>query len=53
MTLDPHEAGRATAPEGTDEHRRQVRLAALASTVGTTIEWYDFFRSRRWTAGSP
>ncbi len=43
MTLDPQAARRATAAEGTGEHRRQVRLAALASTVGTTIEWYDFF----------
>ncbi len=43
MTLDPHAARAATAAESTGEHRRQVRLAALASTVGTTIEWYDFF----------
>ena len=25
------------------EHRSQVRRAVLASTIGTTIEWYDFF----------
>jgi MFS family permease len=25
------------------ERARQVRKAALASTVGTTIEWYDYF----------
>jgi metabolite-proton symporter len=25
------------------EHRRQLRRAVIASTVGTTIEWYDFF----------
>ncbi|MFC4943269.1 MFS transporter [Pseudonocardia sp. GCM10023141] len=25
------------------EHRTQRRRAAVASTVGTTIEWYDFF----------
>jgi metabolite-proton symporter len=43
MTLDPQAARRATQAAGTDEQRRQVRLAALASTVGTTIEWYDFF----------
>jgi metabolite-proton symporter len=43
MTLDPQAAERSTQVEGSDEHRRQVRLAALASTVGTTIEWYDFF----------
>jgi len=24
------------------EHNRQLRRALLASTVGTTIEWYDF-----------
>src|SRR6201996_976408 len=24
------------------EHDRQLRRALLASTVGTTIEWYDF-----------
>jgi len=24
------------------EHRSQLRRAVLASTVGTTIEWYDF-----------
>jgi metabolite-proton symporter len=43
MTLDPQSARRATEVENTAEHSRQVRLAALASTVGTTIEWYDFF----------
>jgi metabolite-proton symporter len=43
MTLDPGEADRAASVEGTPEHRQQVRKAALASTVGTTIEWYDFF----------
>jgi MFS family permease len=26
----------------TDEHRMQLRRALVASTVGTTIEWYDF-----------
>ena len=25
------------------EHRIQQRRAVLASTIGTTIEWYDFF----------
>ncbi len=25
------------------EHRIQLRRAVIASTVGTTIEWYDFF----------
>jgi MFS family permease len=26
-----------------DEHGRQLRRAVIASTIGTTIEWYDFF----------
>src|SRR3954452_21867132 len=25
------------------EHRGQLRKALIASTIGTTIEWYDFF----------
>ncbi len=25
------------------EHRSQLRKAVIASTIGTTIEWYDFF----------
>ena len=25
------------------EHSRQLRRAVIASTIGTTIEWYDFF----------
>src|ERR1700760_4777577 len=25
------------------EHRSQLRRAVIASTIGTTIEWYDFF----------
>jgi hypothetical protein len=25
-----------------EEHGRQLRRALVASTVGTTIEWYDF-----------
>jgi len=25
------------------EHRRQLQRAIVASTIGTTIEWYDFF----------
>src|SRR5215468_2984987 len=28
-----------TAPE----HRAQLRRAVIASTIGTTIEWYDLF----------
>jgi MFS family permease len=26
-----------------EEHGRQLRRAVIAATVGTTIEWYDFF----------
>jgi MFS family permease len=43
MTVNPREADAAVAAVGTAEHDRQVRKAALASTVGTTIEWYDYF----------
>ncbi|MGZ4447656.1 MAG: MFS transporter [Nocardioides sp.] len=43
MTLHHEAATAARAAEGTDEQRRQVRKAALASTIGTTIEWYDYF----------
>src|SRR5213078_314210 len=25
------------------EHRRQLRRAVLSATIGTAIEWYDFF----------
>src|SRR6201993_5427963 len=25
------------------EHHAQLRRAVIASTIGTTIEWYDFF----------
>jgi MFS family permease len=32
----------ATGPLPEDYHRAQLRRAAIASTVGTTIEWYDF-----------
>jgi metabolite-proton symporter len=34
-----HEVGRINQAE----HRRQLRRAVLASTIGTAIEWYDFF----------
>jgi metabolite-proton symporter len=43
MTLDNQSAAHATAAAGSGEHPRRVRQAALASTIGTTIEWYDFF----------
>src|SRR5437870_9878454 len=32
-----------TIPLTASEHQRQLRRAVIASTVGTTIEWYDFF----------
>jgi MFS family permease len=41
MAHSPHEA-QAPVPGG-DLHRRQVRLAAVSSVIGTSIEWYDFF----------
>ena len=43
MTLDPNQADRAQDAAQTAERSRQIRKAALASTVGTTIEWYDYF----------
>ncbi|MBO0813054.1 MAG: MHS family MFS transporter [Microlunatus sp.] len=43
MTLDPQDAARSRQIVDTPEHRKQVRKAAVASTVGTTIEWYDYF----------
>jgi len=33
---------KASGPLSDSEHRRQLRRALIASTVGTTIEWYDF-----------
>src|ERR1700756_5991177 len=33
----------ATAPMSEAAHRRQLFRAVLASTIGTAIEWYDFF----------
>ena len=39
--MDPMQPGAAPLPEA--EARRQLRRAVIASTVGTTIEWYDFF----------
>jgi MFS family permease len=38
MSVNPDAIGAISAPE----HRRQLRRAVLASTIGTTIEWYDF-----------
>ncbi|MEM5439539.1 MFS transporter [Paraburkholderia diazotrophica] len=31
------------APFTAEDYRRQLRRAVIASTIGTTIEWYDFF----------
>src|SRR5438270_2279564 len=42
MVLQPEEAGRATSVDQAGRSR-QVRLAAVASVIGTSIEWYDFF----------
>ncbi|AXF05561.1 MFS transporter [Paraburkholderia hospita] len=30
-------------PLSDEDYRRQLRRAVIASTIGTTIEWYDFF----------
>jgi MFS family permease len=35
-------AGVAIGPLSETDHRKQLRRAMIASTVGTTIEWYDF-----------
>ena len=37
-TSSPAVAGLSDA-----EHRTQLRRAVVGSTIGTTIEWYDFF----------
>jgi metabolite-proton symporter len=42
MALNPDDASHAPGT-GESGSGRQVRLAALASIVGTSIEWYDFF----------
>ncbi len=42
MVLEPDDAARATSVDEPGR-RRQTRLAAVASVVGTSIEWYDFF----------
>ncbi|MEU6035560.1 MFS transporter [Actinomadura sp. NPDC047616] len=42
MVLDPGGPGRARGVD-TAARRDQVRKAAVASVVGTSIEWYDFF----------
>src|SRR3954452_12411929 len=43
MSLDPNQAERSQELAQTAERSRQVRKAAIASIVGTTIEWYDYF----------
>ncbi|RZQ66016.1 MFS transporter [Amycolatopsis suaedae] len=42
MVLGRDEANRTLAAKDT-EKSTQVRRAAMASAIGTTIEWYDFF----------
>jgi metabolite-proton symporter len=42
MVLEPGEARRAASVDDA-ERGSQVRMAAIASVVGTSIEWYDFF----------
>jgi MFS family permease len=42
MVLQPEEAGRATSIDEAGRSR-QIRLAGVASVIGTSIEWYDFF----------
>jgi metabolite-proton symporter len=37
------QAGKVSTAFPDSEHRRQLRRAVIASTIGTTIEWYDFF----------
>jgi metabolite-proton symporter len=37
-TVDPH-----AIPLTPSEHQIQLRRAVIASTIGTAIEWYDFF----------
>jgi metabolite-proton symporter len=32
-----------TTPATEQQHRQQLRRAVVASTIGTAIEWYDFF----------
>jgi metabolite-proton symporter len=32
-----------SAATGVEDHRRQLRRAVVAATIGTAIEWYDFF----------
>ena len=38
MSSSAHASGLSVS-----EHRRMLTRAAFAATIGTTIEWYDFF----------
>ena len=42
MTIGDDEVGQAVQADAGTQHT-QVRRAAMASAIGTTIEWYDFF----------
>ncbi|HEX3284049.1 MAG TPA: MFS transporter [Mycobacterium sp.] len=42
MALERDEINQAADPDA-QSRRVQVRRAAMASAIGTTIEWYDFF----------
>ena len=42
MTIGDDEVGQAVQANAGTQHT-QVRRAAMASAIGTTIEWYDFF----------
>src|SRR6201993_4117606 len=39
MSITDH----VSSPLSDSDHRAQLRRAVIASAVGTTIEWYDFF----------
>jgi MFS family permease len=43
MTADLSGAGAGAALLSEEDAQRQLRRAVIASTIGTTIEWYDFF----------
>jgi MFS family permease len=38
-----NDSASATTVMSAEESRKQLRRAVIAATVGTTIEWYDFF----------
>src|SRR5580693_6044866 len=43
MSISQAESRVAAAPLSDADHQVQLRRAVIASTIGTTIEWYDFF----------